>query len=130
VTFRERIQRHMERYKGAGLKEGDFTIGAFVSAVLEIDNAVDAAEFHAGYLAFMRNGMEAGLPGFDPRYDPIHVAKANIGWCFGEGMAPERMAMWRDVCEAEHPVFGAMTVPPTPEEAFRAGLNMGKGWQR
>lgn len=114
------IDEAMKRGKYRYSPEGWHSIGAFVSAVMEIDNPEDAAEFYAGSLSYYAAG------GAD---DPASVAKANIGWCFGEGMASERIAMWQEVCGAQHPIFAypATGEHPTPVEAFEAGMRYGAG---
>jgi hypothetical protein len=81
---------------------------------MAIDNEADALRFYDGCVAHLEAQPD--------RKDPADcVAKANIGWCFGEGMDSDRVAMWRKVCGASHPVFGPMTTKVLPEEAFAAG---------
>lgn len=93
---------------------GQHTIGDLIRAVLAIDDAGRMRDFHAGYVAWLAG--QAGCA------DPAAVARANIGWCFGEGMAPARIALWSAVCAAEHPVFGAAP-PASPGEVFLAGVS-------
>lgn len=76
------------------------TIGDFIRAVLDIDNKEDAERFIRGYMEWLKE-----QPDLDER-GPEFVMRSNIGWCFGEGMKPERIAMWNKVCGATHPVFG------------------------
>ena len=114
--FRDAINQEMETYQHITVEEGDYTIGAFVSAVMKIENPSDAKDFWDGYLIH----QTAASPDLDAR----DTCRSNIGWCFGEGMANERKQMWIEVCGASHPVFGTMT--PTPEEAFQAGLDAAK----
>ena len=96
------------------------TIGELIGAIFAIDNDSDARRFFDDYVAWM-----TALPAEDrsPTGTADEVAKSNIGWAFGEGMAAERIAMWRNICGAAHPVFGAWL--PTPTEAVRAGLDAG-----
>lgn len=115
TIFSESIAKYMERYKHLDIPEGNYTIGAFVSAVMAIDDMVEAKEFWDGYLAHQTN-TESDL-------DPAEVCRSNIGWCFGEGMSDDHKQMWINVSNASHPVFGTMT--PTNEEAFQAGINHG-----
>jgi hypothetical protein len=93
------------------------TIGDFIRAVMAVTDEANAAKFYEGYLAYLEARPDREQPAEE-------VAKSNIGWCFGEGMKPEHRTMWQNVCNAEHPVFGART--PTPEEAFDAGVAAGK----
>jgi hypothetical protein len=97
---------------------GKHHIGDFIGAVLRIDNEFDMARFYSGYLDYLSGFSESERSG-----SPEMVARFNIGWCFGEGMAADRIVMWSRVCRASHPVFGALT--PTPEQAYEAGLKMG-----
>ncbi len=104
-----------------GGDESRHTIGQLIRAVLAISNEADAKLFYDGYLEWMTDHLEA-----DSQYTPEQVAKANVGWCFGEGMAKDKVKMWRDVCDASHSVFGSMETPVTPEEAVAQGIKMGK----
>jgi hypothetical protein len=95
-------------------------IGDLIRAVLEIDNPDNALKFYNGYLEYLND-----LPEEDKSndYTMEQIAKANIGWCFGEGMAQNRIQMWNEVTLATHPFFG--TITPTPHEAFKAGVEAG-----
>lgn len=122
--YQAAIERAIE---GSGDSAGrgfhQHTIGDFTRAVMAIASDQDARLFYDGYLRYLDL-----LPAEkrSQRYTPEEVAKGNIGWCFGEGMAPERIAMWVKACGAAHPVFGTFDPPPTPEEAFAAGLRAGQ----
>lgn len=96
------------------------TVGDLVAAVMRIDRVADALRFYHGYLAWL-----TALPAESrsERYTPQQVARSNIGWCFGEGMDRDRIAMWHAVTGAAHPLFGVMDV--TPDGAYRAGLKLG-----
>jgi hypothetical protein len=97
----------------------EYTIGDFIRACMEIDTESDAQRFYTGYVENMtKHGTTS--------HDPVDVARSNIGWCFGEGMAPKKIAMWRQVCDAAHPVFGSYEKPPTLQESYDAGLTIGK----
>ena len=98
------------------------TIGQLIGAVLAVDTEADARRFFGGYLAWQRTQRQA------PGTTPERVVLSNIGWCFGEGMPDARVAMWRRVCDAAHPVFG--TSRPTADEALRAGLELGAALRR
>jgi hypothetical protein len=91
------------------------TIGDFIRAVLSIGNKEEAAEFYQDLLQYISRQKELSDT-------PENIAKANIGWCFGEGMSEDRRAIWREVCGAAHPIFGSMkNMEVSPEEAFEAG---------
>lgn len=122
--FEERIaeakKRSRRRAKKCGLeiKEGNgLTIGELISAVFSVKNKEDAKAFYKGYLEWLR-----GLPKLDG--EPEHIARRNIGWCFGEGMAPDKIKMWSEACEAVHPIFGISM--PTPQEALKVGIEAGR----
>lgn len=96
-----------------------FTIGDLIRAILVIDNPTDAKAFYVSYVEELNKR--------DDLKDPAEaIARANIGWCFGEGMARERIAMWVETTSSAHPVFGTMVEPLTPEDAFEAGRRMGE----
>lgn len=110
---RDIARRHEHGWQGRReLPGGAFTIGDLASAVLAIDDPETARDFYRGYLSYLIN-----LPDAVPDRNVADIAKANIGWCFGEGMTDERRAMWREACGATHPVFGAMVTRPSPEDA-------------
>jgi hypothetical protein len=94
------------------------TIGELISTVLAIDNEKDATKFFQDFLMWAERDTNSSL------YAPLERVKADIGWCFGEGMSPERIAMWRKVCGAAHPIFG--TEIPTAEKAYQMGIKIGK----
>lgn len=116
MTFRERITKAMENYTNIAVPEGDHTVGALISAVMEIDDEAEAQEFWRGYVDYITIAY--------PERPSEPVCRSNIGWCFGEGMSNERKEMWIKVSGASHPVFGQMK--PTTEEAFQAGIEAGK----
>ena len=117
--FEERIKATIKRRGRHGLviPAGVHTIGEFVEAVFSVENEEDAREFYFGYLEYLRKLSE--LVGGAER-----IARGNIGWCFGEGMAPEKITMWSEPSGASHPVFG--TGIPSPKEALEAGIKIGK----
>ena len=99
-------------------KDGEHTIGDFVEAVLAVKNEDDARRFYSGCVHWHSIYRQ------DTKLAPDVVAKANIGWCFGEGMPDDRREMWIRVCGASHPIFG-QTIP-SPEDALRMGVAAGK----
>lgn len=98
-------------------ENGKHTIGDFMRAVLAIENDDDARRFYRGCVHFH------ATHGVDAPYTPWSVTKANIGWCYGEGMSEERRTMWIRVCDASHPVFGQSM--PSMGEAFEMGRTLG-----
>jgi hypothetical protein len=103
---------------------GRFTIGHLIDAIMSIDNEVEAREFYESYVKWIQEHEE---PRRTSVFLPGQVAAQNIGWCFGEGMAPERIAMWRRATPAAHPVL-PITEDSTPsaEECFEAGMRLGQ----
>jgi hypothetical protein len=118
--FQARIQRQIDtrpsRYDLGYVRTVEqFSLGDLIGAIMAVDNDADARRFYDGYVVSIREvGKTKELP--------ADVARSNIGWCFGEGMEPDRIAMWRRVCDAVHPVFGTYETPPTPAQAFDAGV--------
>ena len=98
------------------------TIGDFIRAVMVIDNPDEARRFYQGTIANIQQQIDSGK--WESKVNAVQAANSNIGWCFGEGMQDERVAMWRSVSDASHPVFGSSR--PMPEEALRAGLKAGR----
>ena len=80
------------------------TIGDLVYAILAIDNEQDMSVFFADHVAEIKRQIQAGT--WESDLDAIGGARANIGWCYGEGMKLERIAMWKRVTGASHPIFG------------------------
>jgi hypothetical protein len=115
--FEERIRVQFDHDPFTERAPGTHTIGDFIRAVLAVGDEAAARRFFDGYVAWLEAQPNRTLPALD-------VARANVGWCFGEGMAPERCAMWHRLTGSAHPVFG--TSKPSPEEAFSAGLKAGR----
>ena len=96
--------------------------GALVEAVLAINRDEDARAFYENYVVWLTEHLSQ-----DSAHMPDKVACDNIGWCFGEGMAREQIAMWRRTTPAAHPVLPITEDHhPTPEECLEAGLRMGR----
>ena len=87
------------------LEEGQHTTGDFILVTMRIKEEATAREYFEGYVEWLRFWRETH-PQDAGRFTVEQTAKANIGWCFGEGMEPEISAMWVRVCGASHPVFG------------------------
>jgi len=95
---------------------GALNYGQLGDIAVEIANAGDrqaAATFLQRYRAYC---MGTG--------NPASNADTNIGYLSGY-YDPETAAKIRDVFDVSHPVFGRTT--PTPDEAFAAGQQMGRG---
>jgi hypothetical protein len=112
--FEERIRAQFDHDPFTERAPGTHTIGDFIRAVLAVEDEADARRFFDGYVAWLEAQPDCTLPALD-------VARANVGWCFGEGMAPELVAMWHRLTGSAHPVFG--TGKPSPEQALAAGMN-------
>jgi hypothetical protein len=70
------------------------TIGDFGDAVMAIHDAHDAIRFYNGYV----EQMVAVYNHSQKKAEEI--ARANIGWFFGEGMPKKDIQIWSRVCEA------------------------------
>lgn len=124
ACIRTQIERDRARYSEHGWKfnvrgPDTFMIGDLVGAIMAVDNADDARRFYAGYLEELQRRDDLTRPAEE-------IVRANIGWCFGEGMPSERIAMWVESTGSAHPIFGTMATPPTPEEALEAGRRLGE----
>lgn len=86
----------------------EITVGMLCDAVFAVETEDEAKKFYDEYIAYLKR-----QPGCDR---PIYIAKANIGWFFGEGMSQDKIDMWVRATGAFHPVFGAKA--PSIEEAF------------
>jgi len=126
--FRELIDEEIRRDEAEREKnglnqlirqEGGHNIGDFIRAVLKINDEDTARQFYEGEVDYLNNQPDLSPIGAEA------VARANIGFCFGEGMNPEQIKMWNQVCEASHPWFG--TKLPSPEEAFEVGIKAAGG---
>ena len=119
----------MERYEAArhkriastyGTKIPEFTVGDLYDAVFSVDNDEDARQFFAGYVAWLAARD-------DLNDDPKKIARSNIGWMFGEGMAQDRIAMWVRCTDSAHPILGTMVGQLSPEELIETGRRFGAG---
>lgn len=105
---REYCEKHRIEFTERDVSHAN--MGDCIRAILAIDNVADASKFYEGYVESIKR-----CP--DRESLPEYVAKSNIGWCFGEGMSAEHIAMWTEVIG---------NVMPTPEEAFAMGVEAAK----
>lgn len=93
------------------------TVGQFIRDVMAIDTEEEMGAFFDHYVA--------ELVGQGQTVERAKViARANIGWCFGEGMPADIIDKWVEVTDSAHPIFGI--VMPTPEQALALGYKWGK----
>jgi len=119
------FEQHIHRQAGSDptTSLGRFTLGHLIGAIISIDNEADAREFYESYVEWIRAHEKETTSTFLP----AQVAAQNIGWCFGEGMAPERIAMWRRATPAYHPVLPLTEDDvPSAEDCFEAGKRLGQ----
>ena len=90
--------------------------------MLAVDNEADALALFNQEVQRIQSQIDAGT--WESDKDAITATHLNIGWCFGEGMPADRIAMWVKVCGAYHPFFGDK--PPQLEDAIRFGEIWGK----
>jgi hypothetical protein len=114
----------MERYEAArtkrlasqyGTKIPEFTMGDMMDAIWSVEDEEDMRPFFNSYVEYLKSRPDCD--------DPEGVARANIGWMFGEGMAQDRINMWTRATQSAHPVFGSMATRPSPEEALQQGID-------
>ena len=121
-VFSDLIAEKMQSDSHLNIPKDDFSTGALISAVMSIGDAEQATAFYEGYVEWTRD-YQAAHP--EVSQSPVtEVVRSNIGWCFGEGMDPQRVEMWVTVCDARHPFFGV--TKPTADEAFEAGVAAGE----
>lgn len=77
------------------------TIGDFISECLSIDNERDAKAFFKNQKAYVQHQIDERT--WESKNNAEEATRMNIGFCFGEGMAPERIAMWKKATGAAHP---------------------------
>lgn len=95
------------------------SIGEFVTEVLSIKDEQSARNFVEEYLRWLQRH-----PHPEETHTPEQLMRANIGWCFGEGMEDRYQAMWIKVCGASHLIFGVNM--PSTEEALKVGMELGR----
>jgi hypothetical protein len=100
----------------------DFCWDDIGAVVFSTKTAKEALAFYEGYVEWITNEKGSKAPATVAKAEQI--ARSNIGWFFGEGLPAKRIALWTEACGASHPVFG--TKVPSPEVAFKKGLEMGK----
>lgn len=88
--------------------------------------AAETEEAAIAVVAAYNSWLKEHAPKLKTPEQRLQLIQSNIGFCFGEGMSPERKLMWNKVCGASHPIFGLTS--PTPEEAFKAGVKAGEQW--
>jgi len=93
-------------------RPGQHTKADFIGALMAIDDSTEALHFYLGYVDWLTETY--------PGHDAVATARANISWCFGEGLRSDAQTMWRVVCDAKHPVFGDTLDSTT--DAFQAGV--------
>jgi hypothetical protein len=122
--FEKRIQAQIERRPSPNRTVEKHLIKDLIRAILWIDEETDAKAFFEGYVAYINKTKPIG--------EALKVARNNIGWCFGEGMTPEQVLMWRRTCEAAHPMlrYDEDGNPPSPEESFQTGIEWGEKIKR
>ena len=121
-VFSDLIAEKMQSDSHLNIPKDDFGTGALISAVMSIGNAAQARAFYEGYVEWTLAYQVAHSA---TKHLPVtEVVRSNIGWCFGEGMDPQRVEMWVTVCGARHPFFGV--TKPTVDEAFEAGVAAGE----
>lgn len=94
-----------------------------IDAILRIETADEMRAFYRAWC----EALDQARPDLSPANREA-IVRANIGWCFGEGMVPERAKLWHETVGAAHP-YG-ITPETTPEQAFQLGLRAGEALKR
>ena len=110
--FNEEIAKHCG---GDKKKAESVPHQALVQAILGIQSRDEAERFLSGHLHWLQGRYPRTVEA------AMSAAKANVSWCFEEGMKPAQMEMWKSLWV--DPVLPAST--KTPEEAFRAAQAVG-----
>ena len=121
--LQEEIDRDREESKRNGWKFSERTVmepqkSDIWKAILRVKTTDVAKRFYTGFIVWLGKMQEREK--VKSQMTAEAVAKDNIGWCYGEGMSPDQIRMWVEVCGAHHPVFG--TKIPSAEEAYKLGL--------
>ena len=130
--FRERIEEAIKKDIRYLKKKGYYDskdnrtfethlLGDLWDAVWKIDNKKDAVKFYNGYVEWLKSLPKEMK---SKEFNEEQTARKMIGWLFGEGMKPERIAMWNKAVGARHPVFGSGT--PLPKDPFKEGIKLGR----
>ena len=115
--FEEEILRSKKNENKPETMGDGHTVGQLISAIMRMKTALEIKEFGDGYRAYLE-----ALP-IEKRAAPVdELLKQNIGWCFGEGMAPEIVRMWQEGLGAFHPFDLA---GKTQDEVLEAGMKYG-----
>lgn len=96
--------------------------GEALGPAMEIIDPEDAAQYFWEYVKYIEKNLE---PGSDK--SAYEIAKINIGYYAGYYSAETR-ARIEMLFETEHPIFGSIAENgvPSPEEAYRKGLELAK----
>ena len=114
----------LERYEAArtkrlASKDGarllEFTIGDLMNAIWSVESEGEMRPFFDGYVVY--------LQGRDDCDNPEGVARSNIGWMFGEGMAQDRIELWVRTTQSSHPILGTMVRSFSPDELMQQGAD-------
>src|SRR4051812_10595757 len=118
--FEKRIEAEIERRPSPKRGVKQHLVRDLIKAVLKIKNETDARDFFDGYMDHLKIVESSDRA--------LSIARSNIGWCFGEGMSPDKITMWRRVCEAAHPAlrFSPEGNPPSADECLQAGMELVK----
>lgn len=83
----------------------------------------DQAEADAYFERLVQHGMEWG----NDRAEAERIERANLGYYAGY-YSHETRARVERLFRCSHPIFGAIAKngPPTPDQALKAGLEMGR----
>lgn len=101
------------------------TAGQFIDAVLAVEcDAAAMRAFFDAYVDFLlTTDIRPSVDGDEVLTVARDIARSGIGWCFGEGMDPACVRMWRETTGAEHPAGRIEEM--SNEEIFQSGMRLG-----
>ena len=105
LHFLETIARH-----DAASTASFVPIGAFVKAALEVHSVSEAELFLAGHLHWIRSKKPRSVE------QAMTVAKANLAYCYEEGMPESDIQMWTDLLAQQNE---EVVPPPQAPSAFQ-----------
>jgi hypothetical protein len=114
------------------LNKETMTYGDSLGPAMKIKDPADAQQYLADYVAYIREGIKRANS--EPRKDgksAEEIALDNLGYYAGYYDNETRERVER-LFKCQHPVFGSIAEngAPTAEEAFAAGMRLGRQHQK
>lgn len=115
----------MTKFNPYDKPEKELTYGDILGPAMKITDKADAKQYLEAYITHIQKHLD-----IEPNkvcQTAEAIAKANLGYYAGYYDDQTRVRVEK-LFECSHPVFGSIAQKgaPTPEEAFNAGLKVGK----